>query len=461
MLNGKAASDGIQGRDPVPGRQGTHTIITIMGDNTMPTLTDAAVRNAKPRPKPYRLSDGDSLYLLVNPSGVKVFQYRYYHGICTDDETGIPKLNKDGKPIPRQMTATLGKYPAISLADARQKARDARKLADAGQHVTAARNVARAKAAVSTGNTFKVMAAAWVADTARGRAWSEDHKDKVVASLSNHLSRLDNLPVTAITALMCDPELRKVEASAPDAARKVYQRLQSILDYAVSRGFIERNPLPATRRGPRADVKHFPAVLSAMGLGEILRNAERANVAQGVQRAHLLCAFTAQRIGEVVGADWTEVDFQTGTWTIPRARMKRHDPNLPPHVVPLPPELFTQMREWHRIDQGAGYVCGSPTTGSHISREAVEKFYNRTLKLAGIHSPHSWRSVFSTFGRNAGKDRDAIEKQLDHAIGSDVSQAYDRADRLAIRREIVNAHEQALIAARDGAQIFNIAERRA
>jgi integrase len=404
--------------------------------------TDTAIRNAKPRPKPYKLSDGNSLYLLVRPTGVKSWQFRY-------SLAGV------------RQTASLGSYPLVSLAEARQMAQDARKLADAGKHVTKEKNITKATAAVAGGNTFKSVAAEWVTDTARDRAWSEDHKEKVVASLVNHLSKLDSLPVSAITALICDPELRKVEASAPDAARKVYQRLQSILDYAHGRGLIPSNPLPATRRGPRADVKHFPAELSATAVGEILRNADRANVAQGVKRAHLLCAFTAQRISEVVGAEWIEVDFNAATWTIPRSRMKRHDASLGPHVVPLAPGLLAQMREWHRIDGGTGYVCPAPTAGRFISRESVEKFYNRTLKLAGKHSPHAWRSVFSTWQRDAGKDRDAVEKQLDHAVGNEVQQAYDRADRLEIRRDIVKAHEQALIAARDGAQVINIATRRA
>jgi integrase len=123
--------------------------------------------------------------------------------------------------------------------------------------------------------------------------------------------------------------------------------------------------------------------------------------------------------------------------------------------------LLARMREWHRIDGGTGYVCPAPSAGRFISRESVEKFYNRTMKLAGKHWPHSWRAVFSTWQRDAGRDRDAIEKQLDHAIGNEVQQAYDRAERLEIRRAIVAAHEEALIAARDGAVVIDLAQRRA
>lgn len=406
------------------------------------TLTDRAIRNAKPRAKPYRLADGDGLYLRVSATGAKSWEYRYRHA---------------GK----QQTATLGRLNATPLAEARRKAQAARELAGKGEHLTRAKSVAKAQQAASVGNTFKAVATAWVDDAARLSAWTADHKGKVEASLRNHLSKLDSLPVTEITALICSPILRSVELRAPDIARKVHQRLRSILDNAVERGLIPANPLPAKRRGVKTAVKHFPAELLAAGVGEILRNAERANVCAGVKRAHLLCAFTAQRIGEVVPARWDEVALEAGTWSIPRERMKRKDAQRGPHVVPLPPALLEQMREWHRIDGGMGFVCPAPHAEAPITREAVEKFYNRTLELAGVHSPHSWRSVFSTWAREAGKDSDAIESQLDHAVGGQVQQAYDRADRLDIRRALVGWHESKLLAARDGAQVISLAERRA
>src|SRR6266700_7959576 len=122
-------------------------------------LTDKAIANAELRRKPYRILDikEAGLCLRVSPSGVKSWQFRY-------------KLSG------ARYTATLGKYPAVPLIKARKKAQEARELAADGKQVTAARNVARAMAAVAGGNTFKVVAAAWVQDEARRRAWSQDHK---------------------------------------------------------------------------------------------------------------------------------------------------------------------------------------------------------------------------------------------------------------------------------------------
>jgi integrase len=417
-------------------------------------LADKTIINAKPKAKPYRLTDGhvSGLRLLISPIGTKSWQLRYR----------MPKETATGIVLKAQ-TATLGKYPDVSLAKARKKAQEARELLAQGKHLTHEKNVAKAQRAAAVSNTFKSVAAAWVADEAQRRNWSQDHKGKVEASLRNHASKLDSLPVTAITALIVSPILRTVEQTAPDIARKVSQRLRSILDSAVERGLIPVNPLPARRRGIKRTVRHYPAVLTAVGVGEILRNAERANACIGVKRAHMLCAFTVQRISEVVGAPWAEFDLEAGTWAIPRKRMKRKDAERGPHhFVPLPPELLRQMCEWRRIDGSRdGWVCPSPATEEHVTREAVEKFYNRTMTLAGIHSPHSWRTVFATWSGDAGKDPAAIDVQQDHAVGNEVQQAYDRAERLNIRRELMTWHEGKLLAARDGAQVITLADRRA
>src|SRR5207249_973529 len=124
-----------------------------------------------------------------------------------------------------------------------------------------------------------------------------------------------------------------------------------IFDYAVEGGLIVGNPLPAARRRKSAGERsHLPATLGKEGVGAILRAADRADVGKGVRRAHLMGAFTAQRVGEVVAATWEEVDLQSAVWSIPRDRMKRKDVERGPHLVPIPPGLLAMMREWRRAD---------------------------------------------------------------------------------------------------------------
>lgn len=169
----------------------------------------------------------------------------------------------------------------------------------------------------------------------------------------------------------------------------------------------------------------------------------------------MLLAFTAQRVDEIVGATWDEVDLHSAVWAIPRDRMKRKDVERGPHQIPIPPALMTMLREWREADgPNAVFVCPAPRNPSKpITPEALEKYYRNALNLAGRHSPHSWRSAFSTVAREAGKDGDTVEAQLDHVVGSKVASAYDRSRRLDLRRELMRWYETQLIAARDGKQV--------
>jgi integrase len=398
-------------------------------------LTDRQVQNAKPKEKPYRLADGDGLYLYVPLSGASSWQFRYRLG---------------DKP----QTATLGRLDRITLGQARAKAQDVRTLVADGHHVTAVRRVERAKRAAARNATFGVLAADWLKREARRAKWTADYQQEVKASLDNHLSTLGTLPVAEITTAIAAKPIRKVEDSAPDMATKVRQRLRSIMDYAAEQGLIPLNPIPAARRGKRsAQRTHLAAVTDHAAVGAILRAADVAEISRGVRRAHLLAVFTAQRIGEIVGARWDEFDVQAGTWAIPRARMKRKDAQRGPDVVPLPPHFLALLREWRTDGDAAIHTSPAPHGAGAITREAVEKFYRRTLELTGRHSPHSWRSVFSTWARDAGRDADVIEAQLDHTIGTKQSAAYDRAKRLEIRRELMAWYEGQLLAARDGATV--------
>lgn len=399
-------------------------------------LTDRAIRNAKPKDKDYRILDGDGLFVLVSKTGGKSFQYRY-------------KLDGVGQ------TATL--KGSTTLVEARRDVEPLRRMVAAGDHPRAVQRRERAAKIEATAQTFAVVAAAWVKAEARRKKWSADYIDEVKQSLRNHLPELDLLPVSAIVARVTAPLLQAVEVAAPMMEEKVSRRLHSIMDYAVELGAIELNPLPRRRRG-KTERRHFPAVVDLAGIGEILRAARAADPCKGIQRAHLLLAFCAQRVSETVGATWDEFDFTAGNWSIHRERMKRKDKARGDHVLPLPPGLLALLREWRTADgAGAVFVCPAPRDPSKpITPEAVEKHYREALGLGGKHSPHSWRSAFSTVCREAGKDGDSIEAQLDHVVGNKVAAAYDRSQRLALRRELMHWYESKLIAARDGATVIDL-----
>jgi integrase len=424
-------------------------------------LTDLRIRKAKPKAKPYRLFDGDGLYLRVSPTGARSWQLRYQF---------------NGK----DQLASLGKLDLLSLAEARVKANEELKRAAEGVHLTAAKRTEKLLQRADADNTFGKCAEAWLESEARRMRWTPDYRSKTAASLHRHLDAFNDFPMGSITAVAVAPRLRALDATAPAMANKVRGMLRAILDVAVEDGVIPVNPLPAARRKNSVERKHHPAVTDLPGLGAILRTASAADTYQGVARAHQLLVFTALRIREVAGARWEEfeldgVDVQvgdtqrtrhdpaTGNWSVPRERMKRKNGSAGPHVVPLPPALLAALRVWRKEDgAGATYVCrGSRKAKIPLGSEMAEKFYRVTLGLDGKHSPHSWRSAFSTVCREAGKEDGTIEAQLDHVVGNSVASAYDRARRLELRRELMRWYEGQLIAARDGAVVVPIGRQSA
>jgi integrase len=412
-------------------------------------------------PPPYRLFDGDGLALLVSTSGTKSWQLRY-------------KLDD------KDQTATLGKYPRVTLVEARDDADAKRKLVARGEHLTTVKRVRKVEKKAERANTFDTIATNWAKREARRQKWTPAYVIEVERSMRNHLSDLDGVPVNAIKAPTLATILTKVEDRAPWMLEKVRPRLDAILDYAVEMGFITGNPLPRLRRGRKKERNHYPAVTDLPGIGEILRAARApdAIVCKAVQRGHHLLAHEAVRVSEAVGAKWSEFeldgvdvaigggryrfDRNAGNWNIPRERMKRKDKKRGPHVVPLPPKLLAMLRQW-RDEDGKDAVYAMPTprdAKKHITPEAMEKHYRNVLGLAGKHSPHSWRAAFRSICGDAGKPGDVAEAQLDHATGNKTIAAYDRATRLELRRELLAWYEATLIAARDGVEATSIKARR-
>ncbi|TXT21799.1 MAG: putative phage integrase [Gallionellaceae bacterium] len=168
----------------------------------------------------------------------------------------------------------------------------------------------------------------------------------------------------------------------------------------------------------------MPALLDWASLGDILRRAEAARLSPSMCMAHRLCAFTAMRIGNVVNAEWREfhLDDEQPVWIIPYKKMKVATRDIG-HRVPMCPEIADELCRWRETFGGKGFVFPSPQGGKYIGRESIEKVYRVTLALGGKHSPHGWRSAFSTLARDNGFARDVVELALDHAHDNEVARA--------------------------------------
>ena len=404
-------------------------------------LTDVKIRSfiskAKAGNAPLtKLSDGGGMYLLITPAGTPVWRLKYRLG---------------GK----ERLYAIGIYPAITLDAARAERDSIRARIREGHDPVKGRQLERAAAAASSGQTFETTAIDWLSK----QTWSDIHREKSSRALERDVfPRIGSLPVKDITAAMVASVIEAiVKRGAIDTAGKILQHVGGVFRFAQARGLRQDNPaepvhevLPAKTQAGR-----MPALLAFPALGALLRSAEAAHLSPSVRMAHRLCAFTVARISNIVEAEWAEFDLDADTpmWVIPRHKMKsqnrHHD-----HKIVLCPVISEELRAWRRTVGAGGYVFRSPAGGKHITRESIEKAYRVTLGHDGKHSPHGWRAAFSTLARDHGFDRDVVELTLDHVHDNDVVRAYDRGERLQQRITLMTWWGQELDKAQRGADIM-------
>jgi integrase len=372
-----------------------------------------------------KLSDGGGLYLMMRGnSATWRIKYRF-----------------NGK----ERLAGPGKYPEVSLGEARA-ARDALRT-----HLRHGRDPSIEKAnRRSSAATFREVADAWL--EMRRKGWSKIHHEKSRQAIERDvMPRLGGFRVADITAAVVAPiVLSIVERGSVETAGKVLQHVNAIFRFAEGKGLCAGNPAIAAKEllPRRREHSQRPALLKFDALGDVLRRAEMATLSNAVRFAHRLVAFSAARIGNVIAAEWDEFDLgDSPRWTIPRSKMKMKDRNHD-HVVLLGPTIANELRTWKSMSGGTDFVFPSPTGRKHITHESLEKVYRVTLKLEGKHSPHGWRSSFSTLAREEGAfSKECVELALDHIADNSVVRAYDRGDRFEERTRLAYWWDARLVAA--------------
>jgi integrase len=410
-----------------------------MAGGILAKLSDRAVKAFATAAAPgKKLADGGGLYLFTPSSGSPNWRIKYRIG---------------GK----EKVYSIGPYPLVSLAAARVELAEVKALLLENKDPVTERRINRATTAAGSDNTFKAVAQEWLA--MKRKEWSEVHYTKSQRALERDIyPALGNLPIASITPAIVATAIETINRrDVLETATRILQHLAGIFRYAQAKGLCRDNPAgPAREILPRKkDGGRMPALLEWTALGDVLRRAEMARLSPSVRMAHRLCAFTAARIGNVVDAEWREfhLDDDQPVWVIPRAKMKVKTRDID-HRVPLSEEITAELRQWKETTGGRGYAFPSPTGGKYISRESLEKVYRVTLKLAGKHSPHGWRSAFSTSARDQGFARDVVELALDHAHDNQVARAYDRGERFTQRVELFDWWGEQLTKAQRGAKVI-------
>jgi integrase len=378
------------------------------------SLSDTAVRNAKPKVKPYKLADGEGLFLVVTPSGGKYWRLKYFFG-------GKEKL------------LALGVYPHINLADARERRARARKLLAAGSDPGEAKKQAKRLAIQKNENSFEVVAQEWLEK--HNHEWTPRHIRARRSQLERLiLPTLGKRPIADIKAPEVLSVLRVIENSGTlDTAHRLMQVTGQIFMYAIATGRAERNPVPDLRGAIRTAVVTHRAYLSEKELPQFLEKLEAYDGHPQTKLGLRLLLLTFVRTGELRGAEWKEIDWDKAEWRIPAERMKMDEL----HIVPLSRQAIAVLRELKKHSGHRQYVFPNHHNPAAFMTENTMLY---ALYRMGYHSRatgHGFRSTASTVLNEHGFRPDVIERQLAHGERDKVRAAYNHAQYLSERREMM------------------------
>jgi integrase len=377
-------------------------------------LSDVKVRNAKPKAKPYKISDGDGLFLLITPSDSKYWRLKYFFA-------GKEKL------------LALGVYPDVGLLDARQRRDAAHKTLADGIDPGEAKKEAKRLAVLKSENAFETVAREWYEQ--RQHQWVAGYSSKMLARLESHIfPKIGQRPITAITAPEILAMLRVIENRGTlETAQIIMQMCGQIFMYAIATGRAERNPVPDLRGALKTPVvKHHPH-LKAVELPEFLKKLEayHGNLITKLALRFLLLTFV--RTTELRAAEWPEIDWDKAEWRIPAERMKMRDP----HIVPLSSQAVAVLRELQKHTGNRQYLFPNQ---QHLLTFMSANTMIYALYRMGYHSRatgHGFRATASTILNENGFAPDVIERQLAHSERNHVRAAYNHAQYLTERRKMM------------------------
>lgn len=409
-------------------------------------LTDTACKNATcPEGKARaRLPDSRGLYLEVAPSGSKRWFAKYRFG---------------GK----EKRLALGSYPDVSLKSARQGRDDARNTRDGGTDPVQARKADKIAKAASNATTYESVAREFHGVKAAG--WSEGHATKWIRMQELYLfPHLGPLAISTIKAPGLLAALRKVESKGIlSTAQDLQQMAGQVFRYGVQTGRCEHNPATDLKGALKPHVaKHFAAVIDPEKVGGLLRAIDEYNGQPTTVAALQLAALFFQRPGNIRAMEWSWIDFEKAILTIPPAQMKRkkHEKvNGRPHLVPLATQAIATLKRVHPLTGHGRYVFpGARDHGRPMSDGTINAALRRLDFSNDEHVAHGFRAMARTMiaERIPGIPADMVEAQLGHGKTGPLGSAYDRAEYMQQRHQMMQTWADYLDRLRSGTEAISL-----
>ncbi|HBM3287280.1 TPA: tyrosine-type recombinase/integrase [Klebsiella pneumoniae] len=377
-------------------------------------LTARQVDTSRPKDKPYKLSDGGGLYLLVNPNGSRYWRLKYRIA-------GKEKL------------LALGVYPDITLAEARQKRADAKKVLAAGGDPGQEKQEEKQAKEQAVANSFERLAMEW--HSHKSTSWSEGYAEHLLMYLKKDIFPfIGQKAITDISQVEMLNVLRKMEQRGVlDKLKKTRQACRQIFTYAIITGRAEHNPvsdLAGALKSPKQ--QHYPHLLVDQ-IPDFLRALSEYSGSTITRNATRLLMLTGLRTIELRASEWVDIDFDKGVWNIPAERMKMRRP----HLVPLSIQVRELLEEIHQLTGRGKYVFpGRNDAGKPMSEASINQVIKR-IGYDGKATGHGFRHTMSTILHEQGYNTAWIETQLAHVDKNSIRGTYNHAQYLDGRREML------------------------
>ena len=378
------------------------------------SLTDIAIRTAKLKDKPYKLSDAGGLYLLIKSNGKKYWRLKYRFA-------GKEKL------------LSIGVYPVINLSEARKRSLDAKKLLANNIDPSQSKKEDKLNQLINTEHSFETIAHEWHAN--QKQRWTERHASYVLRRIQADIfPHLGSKPINEIKTPELLAVLRLIEArGAIDIAHRVLQTCGQIFRYAIAIGKAERDISADLRGALKTRKKENYSRLKANELPEFLDKLEKYDGDLQTKLAFKLLILTFVRTGEVRGAKWAEIDLAKNEWRIPAERMKMREL----HIVPLSMQAIEVLKELQPINGYREHLFPNRNKPMTCISENTLLY---ALYRMGYHSRatvHGFRGTASTVLNEQGFKSDVIERQLAHSERNKVRDSYNHAQYLPERTEMM------------------------
>lgn len=378
-------------------------------------LTEVAIRNLKPTAKDQKVYDSGGLYLLVTRSGSKYWRLKY-------------------RIAGKEKKLALGVYPGVSLKEAREKRDEAKKLLAGGTDPNFKKQNDKRLAVFNTANTFKTVAIEW--HQTNKRNWTESYGAMVLRRLElNIFPDLGDRPIKDIAPLELLHTLRIVEKrNATHMSHRLLQLCRLVFRYAIVTQRCDYNPAFDLQGAlmPHKE-KHHPT-LKAKELPNFLTSLESVGTTYQNRLAIKILLHTFLRQGELRYSKWEDIHWDAKEWHIPAENMKMREP----HVVPLSKQAIILLEDLHRISGHSAYLFPSQQRQKNpVMSENTVNVVIKNMGYGGKIVGHGFRALASTILNEQGFRADVIERQLAHAERNKVRAAYNRAEYMPERVEMM------------------------